>query len=309
MTRAVVIYGLALLCLLWVWSKGIYALDAVAFAVAGRLWLAGNAGTGLYTWPMSQDVITASCTYSPDECWQATPFLSPPIALPLAVVMVPWVVQATGALSVAWVARVTATSHRAAWLWVPLPWVLIGHLQLGQNVLWIPACVAAATFAPAGVAGALLGLLILVKVSPAVLVLPLVLWWRQRELGACLGVLLTAGVVWALVGATPGFSEWRAFMAHMYPIIVTNAGNLALPDAGRACVFIAWMVGITLIRCLCKDREAGFTAAWHLSWFLWPWLLPLVWGHYLWAPLTVLIVEVHLAEAGPRVVTGSVGGV
>ena len=96
MTRAVP-YGLAAVLLAAVAVQRPFAQDAVPFQVAGALWVRGDADV-IYRWPMDPAFVEAS--HGPPD--HVTPYVSPPISLPLAMWMSPTRVRLTGALAMAW---------------------------------------------------------------------------------------------------------------------------------------------------------------------------------------------------------------
>jgi hypothetical protein len=271
--------------------QGIYAQDAVPFAVAGQLWLDGETDA-IYQWPMSDRFVAASLADAQATPEHVTPYLSPPFALPLAALMTPAAVRVSAAIALAWAASVMLRSRTSVLAWIAMIPLAAHDLAAGQNSAWIAAAVAAGVYGPPGLAGALLGLLTLTKLTPVVLVLPLIACRRWTDLAAWHVIVILSALIWWIIDAEPSLFAWSSFMDSAMPDLVKHPRNLAAPRLIRV------LVGV-LLGGLAVSSRLTFRERWAICWALWPFLLPLSWTYYLWAPIVGVLILTHHDEETP----------
>lgn len=251
----------------------LWQADAIPVDLAGAAWLAG------------QD------PYVRPEMAHVGPFLSPPPMLPIA-----GAIAATGHGLLALQLLGVLVSLRALWLlwrgtgadhWSALTVTCAAvpswdGIQLGQTspaMTWAIAAVLWAGPVEAGVALAVAGA---AKITPLA-ILPLVLLWRPRAAGVCVGVLLAlaalAGDHWEL---------WRAQMEFLSSTsdILHQAQNRPAPTW-----LAPLLAGAGLRWWRVMDSGQRIALAWLAAYAL----VPLFWPHY-WAAMIVCAAQ--LAHRG-----------
>jgi hypothetical protein len=305
-----------------------FAQDAVPFVAAGEVARTDpgqvySSSGDLYVIPA--DLARASCDATPSraDCAENVAFVSPPTALPVALLAsvlgpTPGVLAMRLAASVCLVAGVLALRRRltarhpdvdpvlAIVLLLLTPMFMVPAV-LGQSspLLFLSAAIGLAVAGRSRTASVGVGILwaaaVAFKLTPVVLIVVLVV--RRRWL--VLGAGLTTMVVLALAALPLGGGDmWRAFVdssVELQPNWPSNPYNGSLeaavhavvPDTGGTIQDVAvWGTRVGLAAAMAwvalriDDEDSQWAFAW-LGSFL---LVPIVWWHYLWVALAAVIV-------------------
>ena len=316
-----------------------FAQDAVPFVAAGELSRSHPAdvyGASGDLFTLEERFAAQSCAVSPPgtDCEnENVAFVSPPPALPLAVVLSvlgsawgPLALRIVVSLSLVGgcvaVGRRLLVSGRASEPVLAIVLVLLTPMfaitvALGQNspLLFLSAALGVAgttgSRRRAGAVGALWGLTVAFKLTPVVMGAVLVAQRRWRVLWAGLGslVVLTVGAVafggpemwpWFAesVGALSGEAGKNPYNGSLEAFL-----HVVVPGADGTTVAIALVwglrivaIGIVLAAFLrIGDEDCQWSFAWLASFLL----IPLVWWHYLWVAYAA--VGIAMATTGRRV--------
>jgi len=213
------------------------------------------------------------------------PFVSPPLALPLALVL--GSVTAFQLVTAGGVLYTLAKLPRS-WRLLLFAKAALTVVYWGQTMPLLSAALVAGVAGPAGLAGLLLAVGVAAKASPALLAVPLALGRRWVDLLVC-GVALLAlqAALWWHPVEGASWGAWLAFSRRLAEFVPVHHYNVAVP------LPLAALVGLSLVDVL--RRPYAFREKWLLTGAAWPCLLPLAWWHYGWISAAALMLL-----AGPR---------
>jgi hypothetical protein len=316
-----------LLAPLALWSR--FAQDAVPFVVAGEL--VADSPDQIYT--TGGDIFLPpplfaerSCEIAPagTDCPnQIVAFVSPPTAIPLAIVTSwfgaqggPALLRLVTAASLAvglWILRKRVVAHDpdadrtflvATLLLVPM---IMVPLALGQTspLLFLSAAVGLhvarrSQLHAAGV-GILWGATVAIKLSPLFL-LPVLLWRRQWAVAAWgLGVAAVSFLVTLPIGGADLLDPFRESLLQIEDGAARNPYNGSLesfvhaiaPDltgsGGQSAVLWAMRATILVAAVLIGRKIIDEDIQWAWAWSVCLLFVPLVWWHYVWVTFAGLV--------------------
>lgn len=305
--------------------SGAVAQDGAAYVAAGRLVLAGSD----QIYPQMGESPEMSAAFQGEYCALVTgdlpcdqvivPFISTPALLPLVAALgaLPgavgvFVLRLLAAICLGWgmwvlseriagenpaARRVLGLSALALVTVAPTP------IETGQSAPWLFAAAVAGwaarseDWSEAVPTGALLAGGVLTKISPAMLLAPLLWSGRLKTMAVC------AALVGACVAITPflpgsPWSDSAAFYEGFAPWVLGFAQNASsdaslsrLVGTGSA-FWVARVVKAALVLgalAFAVRSRVPHRDLWLLTWGAWMLLVPVVWGHYIWVGVALLL--------------------